>query len=90
MLLKPNPVSSRQFMWTGNSGVAEMSELRGFGRVWNDSCDEGLTVVSHRTGEEVVFAVEHVEVDSEGDIRYWNLKPAQTMNVLVVLTVFND
>lgn len=85
--LRPAPVSSRQFMWKGSHGVAEASELNGFGRVWSDSCDEGLTVVSARTGDIRVFVVDHVEYDPEGDTRWWDLK---SLDERLTLTVFND
>lgn len=90
--LKPAPASSNSFMWNGTHGVAEMSELRGgLGRVWADSCDEGLTVVSAKTGTEKVFVVDHVEY-REGDLLWWDLKSVTGTRIdgQVTLTLFND
>ena len=76
-ILKPAPVSTRQFSWHGQEFeyVGEMSSTNGFGQVYDDACDEGLTLVSARTGQEVVFVVDHVERDADGDVRFWLLRP---------------
>lgn len=83
-VLRPAPVTSDRFMWSKKDRrfYAEASDLGPgrscFGRVWDDACDEGLTMVSSRkAGEEVVMVVEHTEVDREGDVRWWDLKPAK-------------
>jgi len=93
-LLKPCPVSTRRFTYLADERmfVAEASDLPGFGRVYNDACDEGLTLVSHRTGCEIVCAVEHIERDREGDLLYWDLRPASSRNAPFSFTVriFND
>jgi hypothetical protein len=87
-LLKPAPVSSRQFHYDAatQSFTAEMSELNGLGRAYNDSCDEGLTMVSSRTGDELVFVVENVDY-MDGDLRLWELK---SVDGRFTATVFND
>lgn len=56
---------------------ADISDLgpHPFRQVYNDACDEGLTVVSHHTGEEATFVVNRVETDGEGDITKWELIP---------------
>lgn len=80
MILKPSPLSSRHFHYipAKNMLVAEMSDFGrsfDFGRVYDDACDIGLTIRSERTGREIVFAVEHIERDREGDLLYWTLRP---------------
>jgi hypothetical protein len=82
-ILKPAPVSSRQFSWHGprrfgdeGEYVGEISSTNGFGRVYDDAADEGLTLVSARTGQEVVFVVDHTERDRDGDVLFWLLRPA--------------
>ena len=93
MLLKPSRVSTDRLTFCREEWllVAEMSDLPGFGRVWDDACDEGLTLVSHRTGREVVYAVNHIERDDEGDLLYWDLRPVDHRdNSLPTLRVFND
>lgn len=92
--LYPQPVSSRQFHYdaTTRTFVGEISETHGFGRVWADSCDEGLTIVSARTGNRRVFVVDDEVRDAEGDTLYWTLKSVQGnwIDGDYVLTLFND
>jgi hypothetical protein len=86
MILRPNPVHSSRFHYSAieNTFSAEASDLAPisshngslFGRVYDDACDEGLTLVSARTGREIVFVVEHVERDREGELLFWELLPA--------------
>ncbi len=89
--LKPAPVSTRQLSWFADERryVGEISSTNGFGRVYDDACDEGLTLVSARTGNEQVFVVADVDVDSEGDVRFWTLKPVDR-HLDVSVTLFND
>ncbi len=80
-VLTPKPVSTARFTYVPGDRlfVAEASDFAGgpFGRVYDDACDEGLTLVSARTGRQVVFAVTHIEVDRrEGELLYWDLEPA--------------
>lgn len=89
--LRPAPVSTDKFTWdrVSKKFIAEISDLgKGFtlGRVWNDSCDEGLTLISHRTGAELVFVVEN-EVTRDGDFLYWSLKSTDGR---FEMTLFND
>ena len=48
--LLPKPVSVTAFTWmpAERMFVAEMSEIRGFGRVYDDACDEGLDAAEPR------------------------------------------
>lgn len=96
MILRPTPVSLRNFTLSADERgrcllVAEASSLPSFGRVYDDACDEGLTVVSHHTGREVVYGVSDEVKDREGDIAYWTLIPADLRDSgLPNLRVFND
>lgn len=95
MLLNPAPVSTARFQWDGQRFSAEISDLPGFGRVYDDACDEGLTLVSaRRPGEQIVFAVTHIERDREGDLLYWDLAPAfgqpTAWSCTFTVRVFND
>lgn len=96
MILSPNPVPATQMTWIPNQQqfVTEMSQIRGFGRVYDDACDEGLTLVSRYSDRpEIVFAVEHVERDNDGDTLYWDLKPASLADrnrVRFSVRVYND
>jgi hypothetical protein len=80
-LLSPNPVQASLFTWDAPTRTfsADISDLpgRGFGRVWDDACDEGLTLISRFPGRQpAVFAVSHEERDRDGDVRWWDLSPA--------------
>jgi hypothetical protein len=99
-LLKPAPVSWRQLTWlpAERKFVAEISDTNGFGRVWDDSCDLGLTIVG-KTGREVVFVIWADHRDAEGELTHWELRPAVGQRphpglidqlVGVTLTLFND
>jgi hypothetical protein len=88
--LRPSPVTTRLFDYDPKTRTfsAEASDLRvGFGRVWADSCDEGLTMVSATTGREVVFVVQDEVRDREGDTLYWTLR---SVDGQYTATVFND
>lgn len=45
-----------------------------FHRVWADACDEGLILISERTGLGSNWVVTSVDED-EGDVAGWNLVP---------------
>lgn len=93
--LRPTPVSTRSITFDRDANllVAEMSSLRNpsFDRVFDDACDVGLTVVSHWTDREVVYALENEVRDGEGDLMYWDLIPAnRAEQFLPTLRIFND
>jgi hypothetical protein len=91
-ILKPAPVSISQFDWdpVARKLSGEVSSTNGFGRVYDDACDVGLTIFNARSGREVVFAVDHTERDGEGDVRYWTLRPAGRAPVQMTVQLFND
>lgn len=92
MILHPNPVTADRLTWMPESRqfVAEMSDIGGFGQVYDDACDVGLTLVSRRPGyREIVFAVEHEE-RREGDILYWDLEPVTGGPASFTVRIFND
>lgn len=94
MLLHPTPVTTARFNYQAGQFTAEISDLGPgfrFERVWNDSCDEGLTLVSKRTGFELVFAVVHTE-RREGEILWWELAAVTRNRCHKGLTIklFND
>lgn len=95
MLLKPISVSTRQFtMINLHTFVAEISDLGTFfqfGRVYDDACDQGLTLVSEWSGDEIVFAIHEEMTDNEGDILGWKLKPVpESHRRHLSITIFND
>lgn len=94
-ILRPCPVSTRSLTFDreNNLLVGEISTLGvgvTFDRVFDDACDEGLTLISHRTQREVVYYVDHVEA-RDGDLLYWDLVPANlNERFLPTLRLFND
>lgn len=80
MILRPCPVGAASLTWVPESRmyVTEASDLpANLGRVYDDACDEGLTLISRWDGRECVFVVNHVELDrDENEIKYWDLIPA--------------
>lgn len=98
-VLTPTRVTSDRFTTTtGHEGekllVAEMSDFGRdfrFGRVYDDACDVGLTIVSRRTGREVVFAVDREFRDREGELLWVELVPANlSERGLCRVRLYND
>lgn len=87
--LFPAPVPIRQFDYDAGTRIftAEVSDTHGFGRVWPDAADEGLTIVG-ATGRRVVFAVHDEERDADGDVQLWRLVAIDHSGFRIVL--FND
>ena len=60
--------------------TAEISDLAAvcntfvFHWVYDDAMDLGLSIVSSRTGAEIIYAAE-VDIDDEGDVMQWTLYP---------------
>jgi len=88
-------VSTRQFTFTQEDGfVSELSSVA-IGRVFADSCDEGLTLVSHKTGAERVFSVKSETRDEEGGLLFLTLVEVCPRTGCMVpggfqMTLFND
>lgn len=94
--LTPKPVSTKQLTWLPleHRYIGDISDTNGFGRVFDDACDEGLTLVSAVTGCQVVFAVDRTFYDSEGNITHWGLVAvggdAYSSLRAITVTIFND
>ena len=91
MLLNPPSISSDLLTWSGCEFSAEASDFNGLemGRVWDDSCDLGFTVVSSKTGKRVVFVHAETVRDREGDIvatKFISVTPGYDLRG----TIFND
>ena len=68
-----------------------MSSLNGLGRVYDDACDLGLTLVSHKTGREIVFAMYREIRDGEGELQAEEYEPADVrQRGIARLVIFND
>lgn len=74
--------STDMFHWTPEDGLfsQELSSLNvtpnqnAFHRLYNDACDEGITLVSHITDEEATYYIDKVD-SSFGDVQGWHLLP---------------
>jgi len=100
MILRHTPITERQFTFdpAGNRFVGEISSTHGFGRVYDDACDEGLTIVTLEGGE-IVFVVERTDRNPDGEITGWTLRaagrpgprfPLPSKLLDLTLTLFND
>lgn len=93
MILTPPATNTRQLTWDADRRTyhGEVSDTNGFGRVYDDACDEGLTLVSARTGRTVVMVVNHTEYDANGDVSWWELRTADFhRDPVFQLLLFND
>lgn len=89
--------STNQFTWTSEtkSFSAFLSDFKPyqevFGRVYDDACDEGFVLVSHKTGKEMTFGVYHQEYD-DGDLKFIKLIPVKRSDRELVnyVIMFND
>lgn len=96
--------STKQFTFDATTGefLAEASELTGgdvarplFGQVFSDSADEGLILVSAKTGHPIVFYVSMTKRNADNDVLWWSLSMApeskrQNPSVCVTVKIFND
>ena len=92
-VLRPTPVSTRDLSYKAKTGIftAEASSIPRPGRVYDDACDLGFTVISHLSLNKVVF-VEHAEKRDADDLLYTDYLPVAERGWVrpVLLRVFND
>ena len=78
---------------------ASMMRLRPgfqFDRLYDDACDEGLALWSHKTGVVTTWYLEMTSTDLEHEVQYWLLKPTSESIYKVpalagyALKIFND
>jgi hypothetical protein len=76
--LRPKPISATRFVWFADAReyCIDMSQLGGFGQVYDDACDEGLTLIERHGLREVVCVVEETDVH-DGEVKGWRLKPVR-------------
>ena len=73
MILNPSPISSVHLNYDREKKkfYGELSLLRkGLGRVYDDACDAGFTIVSKKTGKSAVFAIHREKRDKDNDLLY--------------------
>lgn len=85
-----------RFLWSNLKGTAFVSDVANakqlFGRVWNDACDVGFFIRSHRTCRNELFILSNTLKDNEGDVQGWEFESVREdeKGRRVVVTVFND
>lgn len=94
MATLPTPQTSTKQLWYERSEgrfIGEISCTHGFGRAYDDACDEGMTLVNPDTGREARFVVDRTEV-RDGEIVAWHLVllPGQRVLQGLTITLFND
>lgn len=91
-LLHPVATATSQLSWDGptRTYTGEISSTNGFGRVYNDAIDEGMTLINRKTGREVVVVVDHILYSDDGELLSWDLKPAKASDPQFMVILFND
>jgi hypothetical protein len=91
MVSKQIPVhDGRLFAWEGNVGACDRSDLGPKGmcdRIYDDACDVGFYVRSHKTGKYVLFVLHHQEPTKDSEVGAWHFS-SQCAKFNIV--VFND
>lgn len=91
------PVSTRLFDYNAKDRTLsqEASTLRGngwhTGQICNDSCDEGFTLISHRTGREMPVGHSRTET-RDGELLWDEFTPvkAEDRKLVAKVIIFND
>jgi hypothetical protein len=75
-------ISTKQFDFGPNTMtfftyIAELSaeHLDPLDRLWADEGTKGFVLVSHKTGDEYPFQLDHTEREADGDVRAWRFVP---------------
>jgi hypothetical protein len=96
--LTPQPLPLGRFHWDREREelVAETSDFgpcrEGWwwlGPLYNDACDLGIAIRSHRTGAIVRFYL-HEEVKRDGELQYMVFRPMHQLGTVRRVVVFND
>ncbi|RWZ87283.1 MAG: hypothetical protein EO766_12220 [Hydrotalea sp. AMD] len=75
-------VSTGKFTYSKQSKcfVAEASDIESdvqplFHQIYPDTCDIGITLISHRSETEVTYFLNETFRDRENEVQYWTLLP---------------
>jgi hypothetical protein len=96
MLRKPTRLHTRDLTWNpaDRTFVAEASSLPDPSAAFDDACDVGYTLVSERTGRELVVVLNGRILGGEGELEYEVYTESDhrgpKRNPLVELHVYND
>lgn len=91
-ILKPTPVSSDLFTYANHTFVSELSMFKrlAFKSVYDDACDKGFSIVSKKTGNHVVFALDNYEHDKEGEMVAVHFKCVTPGHEDLIAVLLND
>lgn len=90
--------STREFTYKDGVFSAFVSDLPRFDpeQVYPDACDEGICLVSHKTGRKAWFVLSTTHVNRENELTHWTFVPStEALRVdprlgNVRVEVFND
>lgn len=92
-------ISSKQLTFSDGNASAFISDFGQdfrFERIYPDACDQGVSVVSEKSGKVAKYAVERELTDGEGELQGWRLTPTrETLRALPQLSgknlmIYND
>lgn len=87
-------VNSSSFMWHpgDKTFTSEYSMLPYFNirRVWDDACDVGFIMQSHRTGYKKVFVLSEVKTSQDGELLWHEFVCADHKHGNIKVKIFND
>jgi len=94
MILHPSPhVHATRAHWDSATRhfLLDASDIGPLGRVYDNACDVGLTLVSQYGGRgQVVMVVNHEQRDGDGDLLYQDLVPADGRSRDFGVRIYND
>jgi len=86
--------STKQFTYDPETKtfIAEMSDLPSspFKRVYDDACDVGFELESHKTGKRILFTLAAENKLDEGDIASWLFLSTSKDKLGFAVEIFND
>lgn len=56
--------------------VSSLGPAFHFGLLYDDACDVGVRLVSHKTGNEIPFVLDHID-EAEDEVHGWSLVPTK-------------
>ncbi len=97
LAMRPLDLSRFTYNKTDRTLAAEASDFGPFRdgtrwlcRIWNDSCDIGIAIRSHKTDKVEKFYLEHEEV-RDGDLLAYHFKPVNAaLSTVQSVVIFND
>ncbi len=86
------PYSLSKFSYDKETGVlateASTLQLTRFEQIYDDACDVGISIISHKTGNVETFYLNDTHYVGD-DLAHWTLKPVNSKKNLSVI-IFND